>query len=67
MFNKLINIAFIFIFFNSVTLAYADIDQWQDSDKTYKDLIDEGFDPTETIPCTTPRRERTVSPDSATT
>ena len=36
-----------FIFLLSVNFAlYAepDIDQWQDSEKTYKDLIDEGFE-----------------------
>ena len=36
---------FIFlIFVNSVLYAEPDIDQWEDSEKTYKDLIDEGFE-----------------------
>ena len=36
---------FIFLlFFNSVLYAEPDIDQWNDSDKTYKDLIDDGFE-----------------------
>ena len=36
---------FIFLlFFNSVLYAESDIDQWYDSEKTYKDLIDEGFE-----------------------
>ena len=36
---------FIFLLFvNSVLYAEPDIDQWNDSDKTYKDLIDEGFE-----------------------
>ena len=36
---------FIFLlFFNSVLYAESDIDQWKDSEKTYKDLIDEGFE-----------------------
>ena len=32
------------IFFSSNLQAESDIDQWQDSDKTYKDLIEEGFE-----------------------
>ena len=32
------------IFVNSVLYAEPDIDQWEDSEKTYKDLIDEGFE-----------------------
>ena len=36
---------FIFLLFvNSVLYAEPDIDQWEDSEKTYKDLIDEGFE-----------------------
>ena len=35
---------FIFIFFSGFVYASSDNDQWQDSDKTYKDLIDEGFE-----------------------
>ena len=44
MFTKVTSIVFIFSFFSFVTLAEADIDQWQDSDKTYDDLVDEGFE-----------------------
>ena len=32
------------LFVNSVLYAEPDIDQWEDSEKTYKDLIDEGFE-----------------------
>ena len=36
---------FIFLLFvNSVLYAESDIDQWEDSEKTYKDLVDEGFE-----------------------
>ncbi len=36
---------FIFLLFvNSVLYAESDIDQWEESAKTYKDLIDEGFE-----------------------
>ena len=36
---------FIFLLFVHTALyAESDIDQWQDSEKTYKDLIDEGFE-----------------------
>ena len=35
---------FIFLFVNSVLYAEPDIDQWEDSEKTYKDLINEGFE-----------------------
>ena len=31
-------------FFSFLTLAEVDIDQWQDSDKTYNDLVNEGFE-----------------------
>ena len=44
MFSKIL---LLFIFFNLISLnlrADSDIDQWQDSKKTYKDLIDEGFE-----------------------
>ena len=34
----------ILLFFNSVLYAESDIDQWYDSEKTYKDLIDDGFE-----------------------
>ena len=44
MFNRFISIIFLFSFFSLATLAEVDIDQWQDSDKTYRDLIDEGFE-----------------------
>ena len=44
MFTKGISIVCILSFFSFVTLAEADIDQWQDSDKTYSDLVDEGFE-----------------------
>ena len=33
-----------FLFVNSVLYAETDIDQWEDSEKTYKDLIDDGFE-----------------------
>ena len=32
------------LFVNSALYAESDIDQWEDSEKTYKDLIDEGFE-----------------------
>jgi len=36
---------FIFLlFFNSALYAEPNIDQWEDSEKTYKDLIDEGYE-----------------------
>ena len=36
---------FIFLFFyNTFVLADANLDQWEDSEKTYKDLINEGFE-----------------------
>ena len=34
----------IFIFYNTSIFAEADTDQWQDSNLTYKDLIDQGFE-----------------------
>ena len=45
-FQQMIHKFLFFIFlllFNSVLYAEPDIDQWEDSEKTYKDLIDEGF------------------------
>ena len=44
MFTKVISIICILSFFSLATLAESDIDQWQDSDKTYDDLVDEGFE-----------------------
>ena len=37
-------ILFIFIFLSGLVKAESDIDQWVDSQKTYKDLINEGFE-----------------------
>ena len=37
-------ILFIFIFLSGIVKAESDIDQWIDSQKTYKDLINEGFE-----------------------
>ena len=34
----------LFLFFTSIAYANPNADQWQESDKTYKDLINEGFD-----------------------
>ena len=36
-------IASIFIFFNFSLNAETNLDQWEDTNKTYKDLIEEGF------------------------
>ncbi len=33
-----------FLLFNSISNANPNLDQWRESDKTYKDLINEGFD-----------------------
>ena len=44
MFIRIINIIIIIIFFSTFGLADVDIDQWQDSDKTYNDLISDGFE-----------------------
>ena len=44
MFIRITSIVFIFSFFSFVILADAEIDQWQDSDKTYSDLIEDGFE-----------------------
>ena len=35
---------FIFIFLSGFVYAEADTDQWKDSEKTYKDLINEGYE-----------------------
>ena len=43
MIYKSLFIIFLLIF-NSALYAESDIDQWEDSEKTYKDLIDEGFE-----------------------
>ena len=43
MIHKLLFFIF-FLFINFSLHADSDIDQWQDSDKTYKDLIEEGFE-----------------------
>ena len=37
-------ILFIIIFLSGLVKAESDIDQWVDSQKTYKDLINEGFE-----------------------
>ena len=44
MFNRIISIIFLFSFFSLPILAEVDIDQWQDSDKTYRDLVEEGYE-----------------------
>ena len=44
MFHKAFIIFIFSIFFSLNLQAESDIDQWQDSDKTYKNLIDEGFE-----------------------
>ena len=33
-----------FLLFTSISNANPNLDQWRESDKTYKDLINEGFD-----------------------
>ena len=43
MMNKFILIIFL-IFFSTSIFAENNIDQWIDSEKTYKDLIEEGFE-----------------------
>jgi len=43
MMNKFIPIIFL-IFFSTSIFAENNIDQWTDSKKTYKDLIEEGFE-----------------------
>ena len=43
--KKLICLFFLGIyFFSSYTLANPNVDQWLDTDMTYKDLIDDGFE-----------------------
>ena len=43
--RKLINFVFIItIIFSSLSYANPNIDQWLDSEKTYKDLIDDGYE-----------------------
>ena len=37
-------IIFISLFFSNSLLADPDLDQWLETDKTYKDLIDEGYE-----------------------
>ena len=44
MLNRIISIIFLFSFISYSSIAEVDIDQWQDSKKTYKNLIDEGFE-----------------------
>ncbi len=41
---KKILILFIIVFLSGLVKAESDIDQWIDSQKTYKDLINEGFE-----------------------
>ena len=42
--RKLIYIIIFIFFLSSLVNANPNIDQWVESDKTYKDLINEGFD-----------------------
>ena len=44
MLNRIISIIFLSSFINLSSMAEVDIDQWQDSEKTYRNLIDEGFE-----------------------
>ena len=44
MFAKIISIVSVLVVFSFIALAEADIDQWQDVDKTYIDLVEEGFE-----------------------
>ena len=41
---KLFFSCIIFLLFTSISYANPNLDQWQQSDKTYKDLINEGFE-----------------------
>ena len=41
--KKLISFIFLFFLFSSSIFANPNIDQWLDSEKTYKDLINEGY------------------------
>ena len=43
MLNRFVGFILLLSFFSLPTLAEIDIDQWQDSDKTYKDLVEDGF------------------------
>ena len=42
--RKLIYVIFILFFISSFASANPNTDQWMESDKTYKDLISEGFE-----------------------
>jgi hypothetical protein len=42
--SKLLFQLFVYFFLSLPLYAETDIDQWQDSDKTYYDLIQEGFE-----------------------
>ena len=44
MFNKIISIIFLSSFISFTSMAEVEIDQWQESGKTYRNLIDEGFE-----------------------
>ena len=44
MFNRMVSIILLSSFISFSSLAEVDIDQWQDSEKTYRNLIDEGFE-----------------------
>jgi len=35
---------FLFVFLSGLTQAQSDIEQWKNSEKTYKDLINDGFE-----------------------
>ena len=41
---KLFFTCILFLLFASISYANPNTDQWQESDKTYKDLINEGFE-----------------------
>ena len=41
---KLFFTGIFFLFFTSMSFANPNADQWLETDKTYKDLIDEGFE-----------------------
>ena len=41
---KLFFTSIFFLFFTSISFANPNADQWLETDKTYKDLIDEGFE-----------------------
>ena len=42
--NFIINLIFVIYLFSTAVFAEDNMDQWQNSKKTYKDLIDEGFE-----------------------